>query len=42
MFDKPWFDFSNQPEQIWLSEDEDSPGNARKMISSPKTMLTAV
>jgi hypothetical protein len=42
MFDKLWFDFSNQHEQIWLSEDEDSPANARKMISSPKTILTAV
>jgi hypothetical protein len=40
--DEAWFYFANQYEQIWLSEDDDPPTNARPMIRSPKTMLTVV
>jgi hypothetical protein len=40
--DKAWFYFSNQPEQIWLPDQEDPPTIQRQTISSPKTMLTVV
>jgi hypothetical protein len=40
MLDEARFYFSNQHEQIWLPEDEDSPTNTRPMISSPKALLT--
>jgi hypothetical protein len=40
--DEAWFYFSNQHEQIWLPDQEDSPTIQRQTISSPKTMLTLV
>jgi hypothetical protein len=36
------FYFSNQHEQIWLSEEENPQTIAPHMIRSPKTMLTVV
>jgi hypothetical protein len=41
-FDKAWFDFNNQHEQILLPEEENPPTMARHIMRSPKTMFTVV
>jgi hypothetical protein len=40
ILDEAWVYFSDQHEQIWLSDQEDPPTIQRKTISSPETMLT--
>jgi hypothetical protein len=40
--DEAWFYFSNQHEQIWLPDQEDSPTIQRQTIGSPKAMLAVV